>query len=259
MSRFQRELIRVEGVPNFRGLGGIPSGDKKVRKGLIFRCAVMSNITPSGIETLKSLHIANLIDLRNEKEILENPDKGIESVNAVHFDFTKGSLPGVTREELETQGNLFFLKKAPPMDELYRFMMDEEHIGEVVNAVRFSVDSLLKGEPLLYHCSAGKDRTGILSCLLLTLLGVSKEAIFEDYLYTNKWAKKQARRYCALVSLRAPYLMKKTYNLFIAKRSFLEAVYSTIDSSYGGMKNFIENILGIDEVTRVKLQEACLE
>ena len=260
MKRNKREIIKVKGVRNFRGLGGIKVGDKTIRNGLVFRCASLNKTSQKGIETLQNLNIYTIIDLRNKSEIKGREDVEYEGKETVWFDYTNGDLPGISKEQMENSTPMEFITLAPEMDVLYAFMMNEDHIDHIIASVHFLVDCVLSGKPVAYHCSEGKDRTGILSMIFLSLLGASKEEIMKDYLLTLKAARPRARKYRFLLMLRgSPKAGKKAYRLFTVAPNYLEAAMKAIDDNYGGMDRFIAEKLGYEAETLEKLRAICLE
>ena len=120
-----REIIKVPGVNNFRGLGGIKVGDKHFNNGLVYRSAGLHKIKKKGIGTLKELKITTVLDLRNENEQAQNKDPEIPFLKTLGFDFTGGALPGITREQLGEMAPSQFIKRAPRMEDLYAFILDE--------------------------------------------------------------------------------------------------------------------------------------
>ena len=253
-----REIIKVPGVNNFRGLGGIKVGDKHFNNGLVYRSAGLHMIKKKGIETLKNLKITTVLDLRNENEQAQNKDPEIPFLKTLGFDFTGGALPGITREQLGEMSPSQFIKKAPRMEELYAFILDKDHIGEVGRALNALIATLLNGEAVLYHCSAGKDRTGILTMLLLKLLGASEEEIFKDYLLTNDWAIPSAKRLMFLAKFKDKEMAKAIYPLYIADASYLHSAIDTVINNYGSFDNLFDNVFKIEKETVSRLKELCL-
>ena len=109
--------------------------------------------------------------------------------------------------------------------------------------------------PTLFHCTAGKDRTGVFSALLLLLLGVPRETVFEDYLLTNTYL--EAERLAAMVSaLKDP---TGTTSLMLADRSYLETALQTIDRKFGSLDNYRRTELGLSDRILERLKARLLE
>ena len=103
----------------------------------------------------------------------------------------------------------------------------------------------------MFHCTAGKDRTGFASALLLTLLGVSWETVLEDYLHTNEVWTSHIGRYPELdIDTRAAIIEART--------PYLEAAFEVVQADYGGPEAFAERALGLDAQARGRLRAELL-
>lgn len=199
-------FIRVEGVPNFRELGGyacspLPSTSTStskplsLRRNCLFRCATLAQITPAGISTLTStLNISTLYDLRSQPEINSvlktSGAKGLE-VEGVTRHFT----PVYKEEDYSpvALGEKYAMYTAPDDDPAHGYSAGfvrayhdiAQHAGpayrKILEHVRDRPD-----EPLIFHCTAGKDRTGVLAALILRLCGVDDEIIAWEYGITER-------------------------------------------------------------------------
>lgn len=92
--------------------------------------------------------------------------------------------------------------------------------------------------PLSFHCSAGKDRTGVATMLILSALDVDKETIMDDYLLSAKLVEKKYADYVKMIKVIAP--------LVTVDKEYLDAAYSKIDEKYGSMTKFLTETLGVD-------------
>ena len=106
--------------------------------------------------------------------------------------------------------------------------------------------------PLLVHCTAGKDRTGFASALLLTLLGVPWDAVMDDYLRTNELWTGHIGRYPELdIDTRAAIVEART--------PYLEAAFEVVRADFGGPEQFAERALGLDAAARERIRADLLE
>jgi protein-tyrosine phosphatase len=106
--------------------------------------------------------------------------------------------------------------------------------------------------PLLFHCSAGKDRTGFGAALLLTALGVSWDHVLHDYLATNRlWRREVARNFDL------PPPVKDT--LLTAHAALLTAAFDAVRGAYGSIDAYLDRAIGIDEAARIVLADRLLE
>ena len=182
---FLRDKLHKE--LNFRGLGGYVMQDgRKVKNGTIFRSGEIGRATPEELEYIKGLGIKTVFDFRNAVETQKCPDPklpGAEHINmcaafdglAKDFDYSPLSLLDMLSDEDQTgnaaatmysalTASIAFTNKA--YEELFKTLM-------------------AGNTPVLFHCSGGKDRTGVAAVLILLALGASEETIKEDYLLSN--------------------------------------------------------------------------
>jgi protein-tyrosine phosphatase len=171
-------LVPLEHGSNFRDIGGYPAaGGKHVRWGMIYRSGATPLLTDADVEEVKQLGIANMVDLRSSEERVIAPSRieGI-SYNAIGYSMTR-MMPMDPAK----------LAQSSSMGELYGTM--PEFFAPHAKLV---FDKLLSGDgPLVYNCSAGQDRTGFVTALVLTALGVPREVIIEDYHLSTAWRRPQ--------------------------------------------------------------------
>lgn len=171
----ERELS-IEGMSNVRDLGGLPTRDgKKVKAGVVVRSDNPKGMTEQGhIDLMTVVGPRTMIDLRIEVEV-EHDGYTIKDESVTVVNFPMLPLSGVTPEQIE----------AGAFDNLIDDYMGQIEINadSVLSALRIIASS--DQHPILYHCTAGKDRTGIVSAMLLDILGVDHETIAADYHLTT--------------------------------------------------------------------------
>jgi protein-tyrosine phosphatase len=168
--------VELEGCFNFRDLGGYESSDgRRLRTGQVFRSDGLQHLTAADLEHLiAKLGLASVIDLRSSEEISEDGSGTIGEQTTVHhvplFERTRSQAQAIPQASMP-----------PNMGELYYVMLTvaREPIVEVVRLLA-DVD-----RPAVFHCAAGKDRTGVISALLLSLLGIPEETIVADYAFSR--------------------------------------------------------------------------
>ena len=111
---------------------------------------------------------------------------------------------------------------------------------------------------MLYHCTEGKDRTGIVTLVLLSILGASQQAIADDYLRTNDIARAKASRLYWLVRLlkRDKAVAEKMRSVFVADISYLNAAIDEVNTTWGSIAAFTADGLGIDEQRQAAFRHA---
>ena len=235
--------IPMEGTPNFRDLGGIITKDKRqVRWGQFFRSGSLDELTDNDLSYFEDLGIHSVIDLRSDKEIASAPDRLPDSL--VHWQQVQIMNPSDMKDfSLDTQLT----------PELASKLLVESNKNFVLNIKRFQpiFDAMLGGEPFLFHCTAGKDRTGMSAALILMTLNVDREAIMNDYLLTNQYTipyyEKNKDKMAKL-----GFSNEVVKELGGVKKEYLQAAFNAIDSIYGNSEAMLAKEFGI---TAEKQQE----
>jgi protein-tyrosine phosphatase len=178
-----RRVIALEGVRNFRDLGGYPTVDGLTTVwGEVYRADAVSLLTEAGWAALSDLGVKRIYDLRRDSERERHPtiDHGLDH-EVIHLSIG----PRVAELPLID----WFVERGPdqPWDETYVAEMYRELLTEWSGAyVRLMTELAAPNHrPAVFHCTAGKDRTGLAAALLLTVLGVDRELILDDYELTN--------------------------------------------------------------------------
>jgi len=164
-----KKIVKLKNCPNFRTLGGYTCmGGKVTGEGKLFRAACLSKLSENDIYVLKSMNILTVIDLRTciEIEQAKNPVCEDNSFAYINIPLTPDArTPG--KSELMPESLL----------QLYTDIADYKQM-ELEQIFRVIISA---GSAIVFHCSAGKDRTGVVAALLLLLAGVSADEIVEDY------------------------------------------------------------------------------
>ncbi|MBD3943330.1 tyrosine-protein phosphatase [Microbacterium sp. NEAU-LLC] len=158
----------VPGAVNLRDVGGLPAGAAVTRHGVLFRSGNLARLDPGGTRALAELRLRRIIDLRADDEVLREPSRldGVEAVTQ-RVPLFLGSVESFFRDDLS-------------LDEMYRHLVDDSS-GGVVDVVR----GILADQPVLVHCTVGKDRTGVTVALTLAAAGVDTDAVVSDYARTE--------------------------------------------------------------------------
>lgn len=231
--------IPVLGSYNLRDLGGIKTTEgRKVKWGKLFRSDDLIRLNKDDLRYLSSIPIRSVIDFRSETELRQAPDRLPSSVkHTFRLSIDTGNLSGQRIHASLAKENMDELM----LDMNTLFITDPsclEHFRRFFNIVQTKNDI-----PFLYHCSAGKDRTGIVTAFLLFALGVDEETVIQDYLYSNVCLE---NKYAAII---AKY--PKVAPMFTVKREYLEASIGTIKQNYDSIEVFLRNELNVD-IERLK-------
>lgn len=243
------ENIKFKKLKNTRDLGGIKVDGGVVKHKKFLRGPSLCNATKNDIEKLvKEYNLGVIIDLRTEMEREKKPDPEINSVTYLHMPIFNENIPGMTHESDENlkddldKLNVDFTK-------MYKAILKEEKYLNEVSKIIKTIMNTDEDKSVLFHCSEGKDRTGIIAAIILFILGASKEDVLKDYYYTNVVNRKRANKYFFLVlcfkfSIKKAKIVK---NLFLAKPEYINSALDVIFKDYGGVDNFIESGLKLDK------------
>lgn len=245
---------------NLRDLGGMPTTDGHcVRHNRFLRSANLQALTHRDQHRLLQSGLTTILDLRTPIEIEEKPDVQINGVENIAVPILSDQSMGITREHGADPIQAIRSMRQEP-DKLRAMLPDfcKLYEGMVTNptsqaglskALSVVIDGTLRGDCVLYHCTAGKDRTGILSALILSILGVERPLIINDYIATNRSARWEANRKGTLVALmtRSISVGKIVRSLFLANPHWLEHALNTIDEQYGGVQEYATRVLNIPQ------------
>ena len=260
-------LIQFDGIENARELGGIPVGDgRRVKAGCLIRTGMLASVSARDEERLREeFHVTDIVDLRTDVEISQHPDQTPAGMNYHWHPIFHGKVLGISREEEEAEDpvekRLIYVrslegKAHDSMLRLYPMMVSDPYCVEQL-AGFFRLLLAHEEGAFLWHCTAGKDRTGVTAALLLYALGASQETIYEDYLATNEALKGRHQRITREILDRTgdEMLANQAVVLDSVHRDYLTAVFDTIDEKYGGMDNFLTGQLAVTEAERSRLRE----
>jgi len=233
-------------VMNFRDLGGAVTLDgKKVKEGLFFRSAMLNDASDEDISFLKSLNLNVIFDYRDEDESVFIKTNPYELIGARYL-----NLPADMKND-----KLYKLKKSSHLARaFYKITLEDVKVSYRNlpfnnEGYKAMVSAMVAGEtPFLIHCSAGKDRAGVGSALLLTILGADSESILTDYMKSidiKAYIEKKIGVYIPKIIRK--YILKRFEPLFIVDKSLLDAAFEAIKDKYGTVENYLLNEYGLSE------------
>lgn len=244
--------IEIKKVHNFRNVSGITNIEGKTLKdGLIYRSANLHELKKRSFGAFSGLNIKKIIDLRTKQEINDRPDNvppGVTYVRLAAFE-DKGDQLNQAKT-LVKQGKVNRTDAENRMLDFYK-----EYAIEKPEVIRNIINEVLTSDaPVLYHCSAGKDRTGIITALILKILKFDDATIYNDYLSSNNLRKELVYKRLKLARTAHPIYPKMDVGvlekLSWIETAYLKATFNAIDSKYGSMDNYIHQALQIDEAQR---------
>ena len=255
----ERRLPLV-GADNFRDLGGYRTADgRTVRWGRVYRSSELAGLTAADMAYLSEIGIEVIVDLRSERERAQNPNPVIEPLNPHELVLPvqqRGMEPNRVQQMIQT-GTISAFYSSDVMLTAYRSFVTD-YAPQWALLLQQLQDP--GSTPLVFHCTAGKDRTGFAAAVFLLALGVPEETVLQDYLATN-WYR---RNFTNMVLRFAPiYSLFRTepadvLPLLAARRDYLEASIDLMKERYGSIDAYLEESLGLTAEKRAALQREFL-
>jgi protein-tyrosine phosphatase len=265
----QREVsirhLPLKGTPNFRDLGGYETTDGRyVRWGLLYRSGVLTYLTPADYKYLSAAGIRAVCDFRTAQENITDPETWIPGVDVKHI-----SLPiGGDAKNKDATAGMRKLMQTNPTPEQLRGWMAKVYGNFAFSAAPQFAQLFKQIEnnqlPLLYHCTAGKDRTGVFSAFLLLTLGVPEQAVLNDYALTNRYLGEASPAELKKMSSAGGdnWLTKLTPEqqkvLMAADPAYLRDTLRAIDERYGSFANYRRQELRVSDAEVQNLQNRLL-
>jgi protein-tyrosine phosphatase len=244
-------VIDLEGTANTRDIGGYPTTDGRVVEyGQILRSDKLSRLTADDFAKLEALGVKTVIDLRTQREHDHDPTvwRGEHPPRFIHLPIGDAGDPWYRKQNRMVKSNRFSAAQSTDqMIDGYRMIAD---VG--VPSYRQLMDIVLDPDnhPVLIHCNAGKDRSGVAVALILEALGVDREVIMDEYLLTNEIARttrkaelmaKSQRDKSIGRSLRPPSA-EAWFPLIGVDEEMLESYWAHIDEGYGSMDAYLAEL-----------------
>jgi protein-tyrosine phosphatase len=260
-SREENRLIPFQKVTNFRDLGGYQAADgRTVRWGVLYRSGNLAKLSRQDQEVFGALKIDTLVDFRSVYERERDPTGLAEEIRPIVLELpVMDEANEVMRKEIRSR---IENKKYDDLDSstlmlaAYRqFALDFlEEYRQFFQAV-LAAD----GKPVLWHCTAGKDRTGFAAAVLLKLLGVDWDIIMADYLLSNDYVDQRRGQMLVLRLMRGRGAVNLIRPLLTVHASWLEGAFEVIEEEWGSFERYLEEGLGLDEDDITQLKKQLLE
>lgn len=257
-------ILPLSKIANARDLGAYRGiNGRAIKKHKLLRTAKLFNMSKSDEDFLVNYGLKKIIDFRTDYECEKEPDlvpAGVEYIHLpVHAD-EKVGVPDRTRENL---------RNTYDRDQYAGFKLMCHQYRKTVSAVYsqknyykfFEILANNENGAILFHCSEGKDRTGIAAVYLLYILGVKAEVIRQDYLYSNFGLN----NYRAHIDYEAKeqgfneYVRANLRSLGSVANEYLDTAKILINKEYGGLDNYLKEKIGIDQAMIDQLREIYLE
>lgn len=250
--------LGLVGAPNARDLGGLVTDDaRRVRAGLLFRASALGRLVDADVDRLRGLALRTVIDFRDVSEValapadrLPDPTPRVAALPVYdprHPVFTYVSAVLLGQDHGEDYQALAEEGTPGAMAAIYRwFVHGEPARTSFAQAVRLLADPARL--PALVHCTAGKDRTGWLAAIVLTILGVDRATIEADYLATNDAAAGVNAAVLDAMRQQRPELDEAAIRpVLAADRAYLAAAYAEVERLYDTFDAYLRHGLGLDD------------
>jgi len=235
-----RRVVKMEGAYNFRDTGGYKTADgKEVTLGKVFRSDAIDKLSDKDLKTFKDKKIVTVVDFRGIEEAKKAPDRLPQNTSYVLCPAGSNNLP--TAQDMAK-----FLK-----DKNFLFDMYGEgglpYFGERYRSLFVQLLTLKPDEALLFHCTGGRDRTGMASALFLNILGVPQDVIENDYVASNYYLAKNPTMtgmYSGLSKMSGLTEAEIKQQMEL-KPELIRNFFAAINKKYGSVENFFQVEMGI--------------
>ncbi|MFZ4929958.1 tyrosine-protein phosphatase [Chryseobacterium sp. Mn2064] len=246
------KVINIKKVTNFRTVGNIKNTEgKTLKEGKFYRSAHLHKLKSKSFDDLEKMGIKEVIDLRNSKEIAQKPDQLPAPITYKKYSAFEDEGDQLAQaKKLVLKGKVNASDAEKRMIDFYR-----EYVTENPETIKTIITEIMESkDPILYHCTAGKDRTGIITALILMILKFDKETIYNEYLLSNNYRKnlveKRLRLANTLHFLYPKMDLQVLEKLSWVEKRYLDAAFEEINKKYGSTDVYIQQVLGISDAKR---------
>lgn len=261
----QREahrLLNFEGIANFRDLGGYATADgKQVRWGKLYRSGTFAQASRADLQNLPKLGLQTFIDFRSSAEQEEEANRlpeppGFQVVNIPILDDGNKALVGEVMQRIESGDFDDFDPSQAMLQANRQFASDfTPQISEFVHTV-LAAD----GNPVVWHCSAGKDRTGFAAAVLLRILGVPQQTVMQDYMASLEPALASRQNQIRMLRLfKGEQVAEKLQVMMGVEEAWLEAAFEQVDATWGSFDNYLHEGLQLSDKDIARLRDTLLQ
>ena len=247
-------IIPMEGAANFRDLGGYMTEDgMQVNWGCVFRSDRLGNLTERDFKRLKALDIQTAVDFRQSKEAAELPNRLPDQIDYVPMPIFEYR-PMHPRKVVFNRHRLLDVFANVYVEHIVR--KGAITYGKLFRLIAEKEDAI----PLVFHCTAGKDRTGVASAMLLRMLGVPREMVINDYLLTNYAAQSFIDEVDYQLGARGlrGVAVEQLYPLLAASPRLITDALDAIEAEYGGVIPYLKGPAGLTDEHITTLRDKLL-
>ncbi|EAD5686751.1 tyrosine-protein phosphatase [Listeria innocua] len=252
--------IKLQGAVNVRDLGGYKTTDGlTIKPHKLIRSAELATLSDSDKKKLVNTYdLSHIVDFRTNTEVKAKPDPELTGVDYTHDSVMKDNGASTSTQDLTASLAKMDNPETFLINANKSFVTDETSI----QAYKEFFEILLANQDgsVLWHCTAGKDRAGFGTALVLSALGVDKNTVIDDYMLSNKYRASENEK--AIQAVAAKTDNKKVIDGMTAvmevRESYINAAFDEIDAKYGSMDNFLKEKLGLTNDKKEQLKKAYL-
>ncbi len=247
-------FLTFEGIENVRDLGGLLRVDgAKTKSGVLLRAGRLEHATDGDIRRLADMGLAAVIDFRDPGELLRAPDREVPGAAFHHLP----ALPDLSKNFKPVDDDSYTAEEVRrDFRRIYGYLAQSVEAQEAYAAF-FRVLLASEGKPVLWHCTQGKDRTGVAALLLLTALGIDEETILRDYLLTNEFTGPILQSFERMEE--PPFPKDMAREVFLVFEENLKFYVNCLELEYGSVTNYLELALGVGPEEIETLEKYYLE
>ena len=252
----RERLLSLEGTLNFRDLGGYVGLDgRTVRWGHVFRSDALHGLTDADLSLVGELGLRAVYDFRRTVECERQPTVMVDGVPIVRVCVGDDVENGPELIDQILDGSL------PEADDQFVIDMYVSMLTDAASIFGSLLTSLAEpdGLPALFHCTAGKDRTGLAAAMLLTVLGVSRDHVLDDYCLTNEYRSNRRIEELRPLVEAAGGDIEKVRPFLSARRPVLAGTLDWLDDEHDGVEGYLTGAAGVEPATLDRLREVLLE
>jgi protein-tyrosine phosphatase len=244
--------VILQGAVNFRDMGGyITKDNREVKWGKIYRSADISKLTDQDLKTILALNIKMVCDFRGPAEISAAPDRIPEGVDRINLPAGSENIGGAN-------SFMKYMKSPALADSMMRSVYVKNDFFKAKYKPMFDqLLSLEDDKALMFHCTAGKDRTGIGAALILYALGVPEAEIFKDYELTNEYRKQSNEERIKMMTAQG-ISEQAARSMMAADPRYLKACFDSLNEKYGSIDKFLETEMELTPKKREELKNKLL-
>lgn len=238
---------------NFRDMGGLSTPNGPIRRGKIFRTAIFHPRTRADLRYIRDMHLDCVVDFRTKAESTEKPDRlpeGVRHINASIFGESDSNGIAPTTNAIRS----FLRMTEEELNGVREFVRRQYTEMPFSTGYRILFDLMDRGQTFAFHCTAGKDRTGVGAMLIEMALGRTPEQCRVEYMRSNDCRARETERICRLVALvsRKPHVRRFARDMITVHEHLFDTAMEAIYARYPDVDTFLAECHGVTPARRAR-------